>query len=347
MSIAIRSGRSLVRLAIVSPPVVVLRPEGESFEPLLLADADDVLHLSRLGPPIGPYDHRRGIRFPAGVAHGRLFALKITADIPHRHEFTGVDHIPAVGQLQRDRLLDHPVPQPHLLRPSSFDPWAGAGGGGPEFEGLSPLPLVPEELAGIPDGVGIDRLLNKNFSSEVLLSQAADPRYERLHVATHAEFLPGGPAQARIYTGTGSISLQEFAGLRQQRSGSPLELFVLSACRTALGDSDSELGFAGLALQAGSRSAIGTLWYVDDVATSAFFLQFYRYLDQGLQKADALRATRQAMASGNVRLQGDKVIGSDGVPLLTELTPSQRRRVASGMAHPYFWAGVQLIGTPW
>jgi CHAT domain-containing protein len=219
--------------------------------------------------------------------------------------------------------------------------------GASEFEGLSPLPLVPEELAGIPDGVGIDRLLNKNFSSEVLLSQAADPRYERLHVATHAEFLPGGPAQARIYTGTGSISLQEFAGLRQQRSGSPLELFVLSACRTALGDSDSELGFAGLALQAGSRSAIGTLWYVDDVATSAFFLQFYRYLDQGLQKADALRATRQAMASGNVRLQGDKVIGSDGVPLLTELTPSQRRRVASGMAHPYFWAGVQLIGTPW
>lgn len=219
--------------------------------------------------------------------------------------------------------------------------------GASEFEGLSPLPLVPEELAGIPDGVGIDRFLNKSFTPEVLLSQAADPRYERLHVATHAEFMPGGPSQARIFTGTGSVSLQEFSRLRQQRSGSPLELFVLSACRTALGDSDSELGFAGLALQAGSRSAIGTLWYVDDVATSAYFLQLYRYLDQGVQKADALRATRQAMATGKVRLQGDKVIGSDGVPLLTDLTPSQRRRVASGMAHPYFWAGVQLIGTPW
>jgi len=48
-----------------------------------------------------------------------------------------------------------------------------------------------------------------------------------------------------------------------------------------------------------------------------------------------------------VRLQGDKVIGSDGVPLLTGLTPSQQRRIASGMTHPYFWAGVQLIGTPW
>jgi CHAT domain-containing protein len=219
--------------------------------------------------------------------------------------------------------------------------------GASEFTGLSPLPLVPDELAGIPEGVGVDRFLNKSFTPEVLLSQAADPRYERLHVATHAEFLPGGPSQARIYTGTGSVSLQEFARLRQQRSGSPLELFVLSACRTALGDSDSELGFAGLALQAGSRSAIGTLWYVDDVATSAYFLQLYRYLDQGMQKADALRATRQAMSTGKVRLEGDKVIGSDGVPLLTELTPSQRRRIAAGVTHPYFWAGVQLIGTPW
>jgi len=219
--------------------------------------------------------------------------------------------------------------------------------GAAAFEGLGPLPLVPEELAGIPEGVGVDRFLNKSFSPEVLLSRAADPRYERLHVATHAEFLPGGPSQARIYTGTGSVSLQEFANLRQQRSGSPLELFVLSACRTALGDSDSELGFAGLALQAGSRSAIGTLWYVDDVATSAYFLQLYRFLDQGMQKADALRATRQAMSTGKVRLEGDKVIGSDSVPLLTELSPSQRRRIAAGVTHPYFWAGVQLIGTPW
>lgn len=88
-------------------------------------------------------------------------------------------------------------------------------------------------------------------------------------------------------------------------------------------------------------------WYVDDVATSACFLQLYRVRDQGMQKADALRATRQAMSIGKVRLQGDKVIGSEGIPLLTELTPSQRRRMASRLVHPYFWAGVQLIGTPW
>ena len=132
--------------------------------------------------------------------------------------------------------------------------------GASEFEGLSPPAPGPLRTG-----------RNRSFTPEVLLSQAADPRYERLHVATHAEFLPGGPSQAHIFTGTSAVSLQEFTRFRQQRSGSPLELSVLSACRTALSDSNSEVGFPGLALQAGSRSAIGTLWYVDDVATSAFF----------------------------------------------------------------------------
>jgi len=122
---------------------------------------------------------------------------------------------------------------------------------------------------------------------------------------------------------------------------------VLSACRTALGDSDSELGFAGLALQAGARSAIGTLWYVDDVATSAFFVQFYRYLEQGLPKAEALQATRRSFAAGQVRLQGNQIVGPDGVPLLQNLTLQQQRRVEGGLKHPFFWAGIALLGTPW
>ena len=74
------------------------------------------------------------------------------------------------------------------------------------------------------------------------------------------------------------MSMEQLAQLRSKRLETPLDLIVLSACRTLLGDPDSELGFAGLALQAGARSAVGTLWYVDDVVTSAFFVQFYRLL---------------------------------------------------------------------
>jgi CHAT domain-containing protein len=219
--------------------------------------------------------------------------------------------------------------------------------GASEFNGLSPLPLVPQELDRLSTIGVADQHLNQAFTPQVLLSQAADPRYDRVHVASHAEFLPGGPSKSVLHTGTGSMPLTDFLRLRQRRDGEPLELFSLSACRTALGDSATELGFAGLALQAGSRSAIGTLWYVDDVATSAYFLQLYRFLDQGMPKAEALQATRVAMIQRRLRLQGDQVLAADGTPLLVNLTAAQQRRVASGLNHPFFWGGIELIGSPW
>ena len=206
---------------------------------------------------------------------------------------------------------------------------------------------MPQELRRIDHSNGADRYLNADFTPQALLDQAADQRYARVHVATHADFRPGGPAKSVLYTGSGPMSMSQFARLRQDRQEQPLDLVVLSACRTLLGDKDSELGFAGLALQAGSRSAIGTLWYVDDVVTSAFFVQFYRLLDQGLPKAEALMRTRQLFSSGAIRLIGDQVLGAGGAPLLNELSPAQRRRIAAGVQNPFFWAGIALVGSPW
>jgi CHAT domain-containing protein len=219
--------------------------------------------------------------------------------------------------------------------------------GASSFQGLAPLPLVPQEINGLTGQRPADQYLNEAFTPKVLLVQAADSRYDRVHVASHADFLPGGPRKAALHTGSGTITISQFLAMRERRQGEPLDLFTLSACRTALGDTDTELGFAGLALQAGSRSAIGTLWYIDDVATSAYFLQLYRYLDAGLPKAEALQATRSAMIDGRLRLKGDQVLADDGTPLLRALTAAQQRRVAEGMSNPFFWAGVELLGTPW
>jgi len=206
---------------------------------------------------------------------------------------------------------------------------------------------VPQELERIESSSTADLYLNQAFTPKAFLERSAEQRYSRVHVATHAEFRPGGPTESVLHTGTGPMSMANFAKLRRQRRDQPLDLVVLSACRTLLGDADSELGFAGLALQAGARSAIGTLWYVDDVVTSAFFVQFYRLLDQGLSKSLALQKTRQMFSSGMIRLEGDVVIGAAGQPLLNELNPSQRRRIEAGIQNPFFWAGIELIGSPW
>lgn len=219
--------------------------------------------------------------------------------------------------------------------------------GASKFEGLAPLPLVPQELREIGAKSSASIFLNRDFTPEVLLEKAADPRYSRIHIATHAEFLPGGPSSSYLYSGVGPIPLTAFNRLRLQRKGAPLDLITFSACRTALGDPNSELGFAGLAVQAGARSAAGTLWYVDDVASSAYFQQMYRYLDQGVPKAEALQLTRQAFLRGYVHLEGDRLHGPNGSILLTNLTKEQQRRVKDGLKNPYFWAGVELIGSPW
>jgi CHAT domain-containing protein len=217
--------------------------------------------------------------------------------------------------------------------------------GASKFTDLVPLPLVPQELNQLRPG-NPDLYLNTAFTPSLLLNAAADPSIKRVHLATHAEFLPGGPSQSKIYTGTRPISLDEFATLRQRRLGNPLDLFTISACRTAMGDNLNELGFAGLALQAGARTAVGALWYLDDVATSAFFVQFYRYLDLGLPKAEALQATRLAFSTGTVQLQGDRIVGETG-ELLAGLTSDQKARIRNGMKHPYFWAGITMLGSSW
>ena len=218
--------------------------------------------------------------------------------------------------------------------------------GASRFATMSPLPMVPQELNRVTPVTKSDHFLNESFTPSVLLNAAANPAIRRIHLATHAEFLPGGPAKSKLYTGTTPLSFAEFAALRQRRRESPLDLFTLSACRTALGDPQSELGFAGLALQAGARTAVGTLWYVDDVATSAFFVQFYRYLDLGLPKAEALQATRRAFASGLVQLEANRLIG-DGGELVGNLSNDQRVPLVEGLRHPYFWAGVTMLGSPW
>ncbi|MFL0782409.1 MAG: CHAT domain-containing protein, partial [Prochlorococcus sp.] len=212
--------------------------------------------------------------------------------------------------------------------------------GASEFDGLAALPLVPQELANVGRADQKDQYLNKDFTPSTLLVKGGESQYNRLHVATHAEFKSGGPAESQLHSGVGPISMTKLAGLRQARQGAPLDLVVFSACRTALGDPETELGFTGLALQAGARSAVGTLWYVDDVVTSAYFVQMYRYLEQGIPKAEALQFTRRAFIDNLVRLEGDQVIGVDGTSLLTGLSSTQQRRMHNGIQNPFFWAGI-------
>ncbi len=214
--------------------------------------------------------------------------------------------------------------------------------------GLADLPQVRQELETLAAEHPADLLLDDAFSSAALLEQAGRREYRRVHLASHAEFRPGHPPIARLFTATGDVNLTQLGRrLRSDPARGSVDLVSLSACRTALGDESSELGLVDLALRTGSRSGLGTLWFVDDAASAGFFVQFYRQLARGLSKDEALQSTRRAFRNGEIRVRGDSLVGPDGSTLIQGLSPGDRARFAVGLSHPYFWAGVVLSGSPW
>lgn len=74
-----------------------------------------------------------------------------------------------------------------------------------------------------------------------------------------------------------------------------LELVVLSACETGLGEAQPGEGIISLAhafTYAGAASIITTLWSIDDQKTADIMLLFYKNLKKGLPKDAALRQAR-------------------------------------------------------
>ena len=229
-----------------------------------------------------------------------------------------------------------PIPSGKLLHLSATN-----------FESLPPLLSVPGERNQLSKMSGVDFVYDDEFGPSSLAIPFNGDAFSRVHVSAHADFTNGDPLRSVIYTAKGVFGFEDFRALRAKRLNKPLDLFALSACRTALGDSLSELGFAGLALQAGARTALGTQWYVDDVVTSAFFVQFYSLLDQGMSKLQAYRRVVQAFMRGEVRVENGSIVGLNSQVLVRDLSSSQLETYRAGLAHPYYWSGIQMIGLPW
>ncbi|HEY9831664.1 MAG TPA: CHAT domain-containing protein [Stenomitos sp.] len=217
------------------------------------------------------------------------------------------------------------------------------GMGATKFTEQNALPAVPTELSLITHQLWSGKsFLDEEFTLDNLKSIHASQPFGIIHLATHAEFKPGAASNSYIQLWNSKLTLDQLHQLGLHNP--PVELLVLSACRTALGDENAELGFTGLAVQAGVKSALGSLWYVSDVGTLGLMTNFYEQLKQSPIKAEALRRSQLAMLKGEVRLEPGKLITSDGsFPLPTELLQEGEEE----LTHPYYWSAFTLIGNPW
>jgi CHAT domain-containing protein len=139
------------------------------------------------------------------------------------------------------------------------------------------LLAAPIELETISTKIWKGKSFKDNqFTVSNLISQREKQPFAIVHLATHGKFKSGLPSNSYIQFVNQRLQLDRFRELKLNNR--PIELLVLSACETALGDENAELGFAGLANRTGAKSAMGSLWSVDDAGTLGLMTSFYRDL---------------------------------------------------------------------
>lgn len=180
---------------------------------------------------------------------------------------------------------------------------------------FAPLPNVTRELQRIQSQVSESEVLfNQTFTPTNLQTELQSNPFSVVHLATHGEF-SSNPEKTFILTWNNLLKVKDFDRLLRQsdsRGSGAIELLVLSACKTAEGDKRAALGLAGVAVRAGARSTLATLWSVDDESTTELMSQFYREIKSGVTKAEALQHAQLAVFAKEER--------------------------------PYFWAPFVLVG---
>lgn len=210
-----------------------------------------------------------------------------------------------------------------------------------------PLPGTALEAREISALLTDAEVLTDAKATEAAFKRISRPRI--LHVATHGFFLadlkqPEADARGLVRERAEStdVSLENpllrsgliLAGVGQRSSGagedgvlSALEtvgldlrgtrLVVLSACETGIGDvkvGDGVFGLRRALVLAGAESQVTTLWQVDDKATRDLMVSYYKRLQKGEGRGEALRNAQLSMMK------------------------------SEGHSHPYFWASFIQIG---
>ncbi|WP_246564457.1 CHAT domain-containing protein [Leptothoe spongobia] len=164
--------------------------------------------------------------------------------------------------------------------------------------GFSPLESVRTEIERIQMNLTGQILLDQSFTQAALEKEINDTPFPIVHLATHGQF-SSDPEETFILAWDTPIKINTLNRIlrnSEQTRQDAIELLVLSACETASGDKRAALGLAGVAVQAGARSTLASLWNLDDETGALFMEKFYQILSQqNTTKANVLRQVQLAL----------------------------------------------------
>jgi CHAT domain-containing protein len=165
-------------------------------------------------------------------------------------------------------------------------------------QGFPALDFVPGELRSIETAYPSEKLLNNQFVMPAITRKLTEEQFAIVHIASHGQF-NRDVRKTFVLTYDGKLTLNDLEALIRpsQYRGQPVEMLVLSACQTASGDDRAALGLAGVAVKAGARSAVASLWFVNDQSTAALVSELYEQMraSPNLSKARALQAAQIKM----------------------------------------------------
>ncbi len=225
------------------------------------------------------------------------------------------------------------------------------------------LPNVLTELKNLKDIWGADTYSDEQFSLEQMkTSLGASQKYNVLHFSTHF-YLGGDDKSSFMLLGNNQmLTVRQFSTI-YQFDFDDYELVTLSACETAFdGIENLELrakkqsqnngvefdSLSKIITRRSAKSALATLWKVDDEGTAVLISRFYQIKKDKpeLTKSEALQLAQRDLLDGKIKSSGNGCAGRNSDPLcLTDDCPQKFTcDPKAPFSHPYYWSPFILIG---
>ena len=167
-----------------------------------------------------------------------------------------------------------------------------------------------DDIAGLTNGM---KFVGNEAKKDTFLYHNQD--YSVLHLAMHAKIDNENPLYNRLVFEDGDLTSSEIYNSRSKAN-----MVVLSACNTGFGKIEKGEGVMSMARAfhfSGIPSIVMSLWKVPDKETKTIMFDFYRFLQKGKSKSEALRLAKLSFLKKNKN---------------------------TALMHPYYWSGFVING---